>query len=169
MNYPLEKESFMVRLNGRLTASCLALAVLLAGPSAGWAQGEKSDSKVKITAKADKPDADGKQTVTITLEIDKGWHTYANPPGPDDFAGIPTKVTVSAKKELKSVKIDYPKGTLVKDPKAKDYRVYEGKVTIKATVERAKGDTSPLKVQVKIQACNENSCLFPATVKVPVK
>ena len=159
----------MARFNGRLTAGCLALALLLSGTSAGWAQGEKSDSKVKITAKANKPNADGKQTVTITLEIEKGWHTYANPPGPADFAGIPTKVTISAEKEPKKVTITYPKGTLVKDAKQGDYRVYEGKVTIKATVQRAKGDTSDLKVKVKIQACNENSCLFPATVTVPVK
>ena len=41
----------------------------------------KSDSVVKATAAAAKPDADGKQTVTLTLAIDKGWHLYANPVG----------------------------------------------------------------------------------------
>ena len=34
---------------------------------------KKSDSVVKVAASADKPDADGKQSVTITLVIDKGW------------------------------------------------------------------------------------------------
>ena len=39
---------------------------------------------------------------------------------------------------------------------------------IKATVKRAKGDTSPLEVSVKFQACDEKMCLLPATVKVAV-
>jgi uncharacterized protein len=169
-NHSLAKELIMVRPDWwRLTVGALALGLLLAGHSVSRAQGKKSDSKVKITASADKPDANGKQTVTITLNIDAGWHTYANPPGPADFAGIPTEVTISAEKKPKKVAVDYPKGKLVKDPKQGDYRVYEGKVTIKAVVERAKGDASPLDVKVKIQACNENSCLFPATVKLAVK
>ena len=45
------------------------------------------------------------------------------------------------------------------------YRVYEGKVTIKAAVRRAKGDTSPLEVSVKLQACDDKQCLLPATIK----
>ena len=32
-----------------------------------------------MTAKGSKLDADGKQTVAITIQIDKGWHIYANP------------------------------------------------------------------------------------------
>jgi DsbC/DsbD-like thiol-disulfide interchange protein len=160
----------MVRPNWRrLTVGLLALSLLLAGIAINQAQGQKSDAKVKIEASAAKPDASGKQTVTVTLTIDKGWHTYANPPGPADFAGIPTTITINAEKKPQKVTIDYPKGTLVKDPKQGDYRIYEGKVVIKAVVQRAKGDTSALDVQVKIQTCNENSCLFPATVKLKVK
>ena len=45
---------------------CLALTV-----GSALAQAKKSDSVVKATATADKPDAQGKQTVTITLEIKK--------------------------------------------------------------------------------------------------
>ncbi len=44
------------------------------------AHAEKTSADVvKATATADKPDADGKQTVTITLNIEKPWHLYANP------------------------------------------------------------------------------------------
>ena len=44
----------------------------------------------------------------------------------------------------------------------------EGEVVIKAMVERAKGDTGPLEVSVKLQACNESTCLLPATIKLSV-
>src|SRR5262249_33401290 len=49
---------------------------------------KRSDSVVKVTAKAEpeKPGADGKQVVIVTLIIDKGWHLYANPVGPEDLS-----------------------------------------------------------------------------------
>src|SRR5207244_1488003 len=39
----------------------------------------KSDSVVKVTVKGapEKPGADGKQVLTITLAMEKGWHVYA--------------------------------------------------------------------------------------------
>jgi DsbC/DsbD-like thiol-disulfide interchange protein len=151
-------------------------SLAMAGCLAAWAfltsvhaQAAKSDAKVKITAKADKPGDDGKQTVTIRIEIEKGWHAYANPVGPEDFPGIPTTVTVSGAKKPQLVKIDYPRGKLVKDATSGDYFVYEDAAVIKATVQRARGDTGPLQINVKIQTCNENLCLQPAVVKVPVK
>src|SRR5262252_1208271 len=100
LNHSLEKEMNMVRPNWRrLTVGLLALSLVLAGIAVNQAQGQKSDAKVKIEASAAKPDASGKQTVTVTLTIDKGWHTYANPPGPADFAGIPTTITINAEKK----------------------------------------------------------------------
>jgi len=58
-----------------------------------------------------------------------------------------------------------------KDATVGDYKVYEGKVVITAEVERAKGDTGPLKATVKLQACNlekGGTCLLPETVEVKV-
>jgi len=134
------------------------------------ADANQSESKVKITAKAEpaKPGADGKQVVTLTLEIDKGWHTYANPSGLED--AIPTKVTIDSKNKLKEVKVEYPEGKAVKDEVLKvTYRVYEDKVTITATVQRAVGDTGPLEVSVEVQACNDTSCLQPGTKKIKIE
>jgi len=152
----------------------MVFALLASGwvavPEPVFAQaGTKSDREVKVTATADKPGDDGKQTVTVTLQINKGWHVYANPVGNDDFATAATTVTVMAKEKPEDVKIDYPAGKLLKDKVVGDYKVYEDKVEIKAVVKRAKGDTSPLEVSVKIQACNDKTCLLPATVKVPIK
>ncbi len=129
--------------------------------------GKKSDSVVKIEAAAEKADADGNQVVTLTISINKSWHLYANPV-PADFPGIPISIGVESKIKPENVKVDYPEGKRVKDPLLGEYRVYEGKVKIKANVKRAKGDSEPLELTVKVQACNEKQCLLPAIVKVKV-
>jgi len=128
-----------------------------------------SDTKVKIKAEANKPDAEGKQTLTIHLDIDKGWHLYANPVGNKDQENSQTVVNVKAGSPLKSVKIDYPAGKLVKDAQFGDYKIYEDKVVIKAHVQRAPADNSPLQVSLDISACDKNNCLQPSTVKLTVK
>lgn len=143
-------------------------AILLCNSSVVQAQAKKSDAVVKATAKADKPDADGKQTVTITLDIEKPWHLYANPVGNEDLANAQTVVTISAKSKPEDVKIDYPAGKVITDTVVGNYKVFEGKVAIKAKVKRAKDDTGPLKVTIKLQACNDKSCLLPATIEIPV-
>src|SRR6516162_1108235 len=147
----------------------IAAVVLALGALAGAAQLKKSDTVVKAEAKADPVGADGKQLVTITLTIDKGWHLYANPVGNADLADSQTAVSVSSKNKLQDVKVEYPEGKLVKDKVVGDYKTYEGKVTIKATVSRAKGDTEPLDMAVKVQACSESQCLLPATVNLTAK
>jgi uncharacterized protein len=138
----------------------------IAGRSTALAAPLKSDSVVKATAAADKPDADGKQIVTLTLAIDKGWHLYANPVGSEDFASVQTTVKVKAKGALDNVKVDYPAGKEVKDATLGAYKVYEDKATITITANRAKGDDSPLELTVKVQACNEKTCLLPSEVKL---
>jgi DsbC/DsbD-like thiol-disulfide interchange protein len=148
-------------------APLVMLASLLTG-SPAQAQ-ENSADVVKATATADKPDADGKQTVTITLSIAKPYHLYANPVGLKDLESTQTVITVSAATKPSKVDIAYPAGKLEKDDVVGDYKIYEDTVTVKATVVRAKGDTSPLTVEVKLQACNSQTCLLPGTIKVPVK
>ncbi len=144
------------------------MAALVAG-SAGTARAQikKSDSVVKLNATADKPDADGKQTVTLTLDIEKAWHLYANPVENEDLANAETVVTINAKAKPEDVKIDYPAGKVHEDRGVK-YNIYEGKLTIKAHVKRTRGDSDPLEVSVKLQACDNARCLLPATVKVSV-
>jgi DsbC/DsbD-like thiol-disulfide interchange protein len=150
----------------RIAAVALALVTLAGGARA---QLMKSDTVVKAEATADKVGADGAQAVTITLTIDKGWHVYANPAENADLTDSQTTVSLTSKNKLDDVKITYPAGTLIKDKVVGDYRVYEDKVTIKATVRRAKGDTEPIDVAVKLQACNDSNCLAGATIKLTAK
>jgi DsbC/DsbD-like thiol-disulfide interchange protein len=128
----------------------------------------KSDEKVKATATATRPDVNGNQTVTITLKIEAPWHLYANPVGNSDLADNATTVTFNAKEKPQVVKIDYPAGTVEKDKTIGDFRIYEGTVTIKAQLRRAKGDTSPLQAEIKVQACNKNRCLLDGKIKLTV-
>lgn len=157
-----------IRNGSALLALAAGIALAAALPALGQATG--SDSVVKAKATADKPGGDGKQVVTITLEVDPKYHLYANPVGNADLESSQTTVTVTGKARPESVKVDYPAGELVKDKVVGDYKIYKGKVTIKATVQRAANDTEPLEVSVKFGACNKRGvCLLPATVKVPLK
>jgi DsbC/DsbD-like thiol-disulfide interchange protein len=147
------------------TTALLAWAALPASAGA-----KKSDSEVKVSATVAKPDAKGNQLVTVTLEHNKGWHTYANPVRNLDFDSNKTVVTVSANGKPLVAKIDYPTGKVTKDSVVGDYNVYEDKVNIYATIQRPQGDNTPLEVDVKIIACHEKGlCLLPATVKVKVQ
>jgi thiol:disulfide interchange protein len=143
--------------------AALALLVAFVVPVSALPKG--SDSVVKATATASKPDADGKETVTITLTIDPKFHLYANPVGNEDLKS--NQVVVSFKKCVTS-KIAYPAGEVKEDKILGDYKIYKGKATITAVVKRAaSGD--PLAVEIKVAACDDKSCLAPATVKVTVK
>jgi thiol:disulfide interchange protein len=154
----------------RQTTSLLALAACLALTLASTApaQGKKSDAVVRAKATATKPGNDGKQVVTITLEIDPKYHVYANPVGQEDFKDNETVVSVTGKNKPDSVKVEYPPGETKKDKIVGDYKVYKKTVTIKAVVQRAKGDTEPLEVTVKVQACDDKACLLPGKIKLSV-
>jgi uncharacterized protein YyaL (SSP411 family) len=171
-SFTTEMEQNPTGMTGMVAALDQYLAMAPAQPPGGaGGQGggvKRSDAVVKATATADKPGADGKQTVKIKLVVDKAWHIYANPVGNQDLDSAETKVSISGKVKPKGVTVDYPKGTVIKDMLVGNYTVYEGTVEIKATVERAPGDTGPLEVTVKFQACNEKTCLLPGTVKLTV-
>jgi hypothetical protein len=153
---------------GRLmcaVALAAGLALLVGQPAAG--QGKTSEKVVKGKVSAEKP-AGGKQAFVVTLEVDPDFHIYANPVGQEDLMSNQTTVTVTSKAKVKTYKVDYPPGELVKDKVVGDYKVFKGKVTIKGTVEWA-GDPGPLDVAVKIQACNKTRCLLPGTIKLSAK
>src|SRR5947209_1696163 len=90
-------------------AALLALAFLAGltpGPDAR-AQGKNSTTVVKAKAAADKPGADGRQAVTLTLSMDKDWYIYANPVGNADFEDNQTVVKFTVKGKPVEAKVDY--------------------------------------------------------------
>jgi DsbC/DsbD-like thiol-disulfide interchange protein len=164
---------YLLSRPGRTVAALGVVAGIFALATADrlYAQNQKSDSKVKTTVKAATPDADGKQTITLTLNIEKGWHLYANPVDNETFAENKTIVTVSGKVKPQAVKVAYPKGTLHQDKILKEsYLVYEDQVVIPVHVHRAAGDTGPLQVTIQVNACNDKLgvCLQPGKINLTV-
>jgi len=155
-----------MRLSQTILLFASSFAALMLTATIASAQA-KSDSVVKIDSTAEKPDAAGKQLVILKFTIDDGWHLYANPV-PKDFPGIPLEVKFNGKTKPATFKVDYPEGKEVKDVDTGTYKIYEGKAEVKLTVQRAKDDTGPLELSVKLQACTDKKCLLPATVKVSV-
>lgn len=129
--------------------------------------GEKSDSKVKVTAKSDKVGADGKQKVSITIAVEKSWYIYANPVKSEDFEDNATRITFLKGKEKLKAMVDYPAGKTKEVGKIR-FNVYEGTVTIDAIVDRKMGDTGPLTLAVDVNSCSGGTCLAPGTVRVMV-
>jgi len=151
----------------RKTITLLAVAILGALPTVAHAQ--KTDSVVKVEVDAGKIEND-KQTVTFTIAVAKGHHIYANQIGQENIA-LPTEVAISGKTKPQAVKVAYPPGKLKIDSTVGDHYIYERMAVIEADVQRAKGDTGPLKATIKLQACTEGKdakCLMPATLEVNI-
>jgi thiol:disulfide interchange protein len=162
------RQVFLRRGIGRAGAALAVLAgvVLTLGPALG---GGKSDGEVKASVKADKAGGDGKQTIQLTLTINKGWYLYANPVGNEDFAANATTVTVTSKPKPQKVDVGYPPGKVKKDAVIGEYKIYEDQVTIPVRVQRPPGDTGALELSVRVNACNAKGfCLPPGTLKVTV-
>ena len=126
----------------------------------------KSEDVVKIAVKADKP-SDGKQVITLSLQIDKCWHIYANPVLLPDLASAQTVVTVTANGKAVGATIEYPTGDLVKDDVVGDYRIYAGAVTIRATIDHS--TAGPKEVVVGFWATNSVKGLLPSRVRLRVE
>src|SRR3954447_21655424 len=99
----------------------LATVCLLAGASAcliaadGGQAGGKNESHVKLSATAGKIEANGRQVVTIKMDVDKGWHAYANPVKNEAFEPNRTEVKISGARKLTAVTIEYPNGQRLVD------------------------------------------------------
>jgi len=137
-------------------------------PGGGGAK--KSDSVVKVAVKASAVDAANKQTLTVSLEVEKDWHIYANPVENEMQESAQTEVRIAGKGGPKALKFEYPPGKKVEDKLVGSYRTYEGTVEIKVQIERAPGDKESVEVSVRLLACNDKTkvCLLPATVKLSV-
>ena len=148
-------------------ASLFATAVVADNPGPG----KKSDSVVKVTATPEKPDANGKQVVALKIDVSRGWHIYANPVGDATLEPNATTVKVAGKGKPKLIHVDYPDGKLMQESIAGTtvaYRIYEGTVTIKATIQRMANDTEPLAFAIELNACKEGKCLMPGVVRLTV-
>jgi uncharacterized protein YyaL (SSP411 family) len=125
-----------------------------------------SSDVVTATLKTEPPAADGSRTWTVTLTVAPGWHVYANPVGNDTLRESETTVDVVIDdKRVKAAPAVYPKGTPHKDSTGAEYRIYEGTVTITASLPPRK-ELPPVEVHVRVTACKEGKCLLPSVIKL---
>jgi len=99
----------------------------------------------------------------VTIKIDAGYHINANPASEPLL--VPTQVLLDGKVVEK---VDYPQAQLFKAPFAPEgIDVYEGRIIMKAQQTEVKMSRLPA-VSLRVQACNDEVCLAPATIVVPV-
>lgn len=137
----------------------IALALMLIAALCNANEGGKSETKVKANLTATKLDKEGKQTITITLEIEKGWYIYANPTKANTAAELivgenRTHVAFVAKGKV-DAQVKYPEGKLKTEVILKEegrWYIYQDKVTIIADVRRS-ADVKELEAVVEVNAC----------------
>ncbi|SIN79879.1 hypothetical protein SAMN05444166_0924 [Singulisphaera sp. GP187] len=108
--------------------------------------------------------------VNLTVKVKEGWHLNANPAGSENL--IPTTVTLARNQPATLGKVEYPAGEArVLEPGSAPVPLYEGTVTLKVRVRleaEAKSVPDALTFEIRYQACNDNSCLAPASLAVRV-
>lgn len=143
-------------------AVCLLAAVLMTNSGVSASD---SSAKVRVFASAGRINEAGKQTITITLMIDKGWHIYANPTRNEQYEGNRTEVKLRAVARSPKYDVEYPAGTFYTGKYNLKCMVYQGSVNIIAVVQRSMGDASPLEIDITFSACDDDVCLPPATLR----
>ncbi len=101
--------------------------------------------------------------LALTIKIAAGYHINANP------ASEPLLVATQLLLDGHPVeKVKYPQSRSFKAPFAPEgIEVYEGRITLNTKVPRPTESRPPV-VSLRIQACNDEVCLAPATIAVPV-
>jgi len=104
-------------------------------------------------------------TITVMMDIDDGWHLYADNPKAEFL--VPSTVTVAANERFTIGRVETPKPHSQADPILKQtLNTYGGQVefTIPVTiVPLAASGTTNLFIECRTQACDEQRCLPPQT------
>jgi DsbC/DsbD-like thiol-disulfide interchange protein len=111
-----------------------------------------------------------KVTLTLTADIDSGWHIYAFPQPPGSSV-IPTEITIPDGQPLSLAgDIQPPQPQSQVDPTiGKEIDIYASSVTFDLPMKVAKkahAGKQDLEVDARYQACNNRLCLPPRTEKV---
>ena len=127
------------------------------------AQGDTPDSVVSVTASFTAPSTAGRATLSVTAEIQPGWHIYSLTQKP--IQAIPTTISVDKSPDYRVVGDFRP--NLPPEVVRKDDAVFEqfaAAVTWQAPIEITPGvDPRNLRIsgRARIQSCSEVSCLQP--------
>ncbi|MEO8270064.1 MAG: DUF255 domain-containing protein [Aureliella sp.] len=125
---------------------------------------------ISAVASTSKVVASDKFAVTITIDIDDGWHLYAENPEADFLQ--PSGVAVAANEHLTIGQIELPQSNRRMDEVLKQpLNTYTGRIEFKIPVtvkaESAVSETN-LSLTVTTQACDESRCLPVQTTELNV-
>ena len=102
--------------------------------------------------------------VALRLNIDNGWHIYANDAASDNL--VATKLTLQPNDHVKLGQVKYPQANSVEDDVLKlTLKVYKHEAWLVAPItvaDSARGDVT-FELALQTQACDDRSCLAPET------
>jgi uncharacterized protein len=105
--------------------------------------------------------------IVVSVAVEAGYHINANPASFDYL--IATQLSIAGHADLT---VNYPAPSVIRPKFALDgLKVYEGLVTLRASMPRniIGQDIQALGGDLRIQACNEDICLPPGTINVPIE
>ncbi len=137
----------------------VVFAVAALTPATNLDAGERKPGtaadKVKAAITANKLTVDGKQELTIRLEIERGVWLYANPVNHNNDFLNDNRLTLKIDAQDRPVcHVTYPPGKTRGDDKEK-YDIYEGSVTIRVVATRVLNDRSPLDIRIRVHGALE--------------
>jgi thiol:disulfide interchange protein DsbD len=148
----------------------LVVTLIVLGSASGVQAGS---DKVSLSLELDTPETarGGETGLTVFAEIQRGWHINGHKPN-EPFL-IPTEVSFTLPPGISTDTLNYPRP----DRRAfafapgKELLVYEGKIGI-TTALSVPADFAGTRVRVaallRYQACNDSTCLPPATASAEV-
>jgi uncharacterized protein YyaL (SSP411 family) len=140
-------------------------------PSEGESSARRVDSSDVVRIELNRGSvADGLESFFLKINVEKGWHIYANPVGNKDLLDSATQVEMLIDgKVVEHSGIAFPKGT-AKTEKDGAYDTYEGEQTITIRLNRDQTkNAKSVAVRVKVVACDDKTCLKPSTIRVDAK
>ncbi|HEX2984002.1 MAG TPA: protein-disulfide reductase DsbD domain-containing protein [Ignavibacteriales bacterium] len=145
-----------------------SLAVLLLFASVNFAQlfdGEKQVITVDVLQSYDKVHPGTELKIAFKLNIEDGWHINSNKPNEDYLIGA--SLEMQSPDGLNLADIVYPEGKDINFAFSKiPVSIYEKEALVKASInvpENIKPGDYNVKIIVNYQACNNASCLAPAS------
>ena len=139
----------------------VVIAVVLLASALAFGQGMRDSSSVVSVKAPVSVHAGVGETVslTVTIDIDKGWHLYAH--GDTAYYGI--AVAGLDTLPLAAVKVAYPKGHRGRFL-GQSITLLDGKETLTISGILMAQLDEPLKFELECQACDDKSCLAPAWI-----
>ena len=146
----------------------LLLALLLLG-SINFAQSEGDSNRVtiKLYQNLDKLPLNSQLKIAVEVKIEAGWHINSNTPN-DEFL-IPTSFDLLSEKNFEITKIKYPDPLILRlSFSDQPVSVFEGEFFLGAIIdipENLELGNHQIPVELYYQACNDQTCEPPQTVK----